>query len=560
MTPTESPQALGFTDQVVHGIKSRQVAIFVGAGVSRPSGLPLAHEIIEKAVHEISSQSSLPQHALAQLTNRAPKELRLEVFLRILVEVAGERGFAPLRLLAGGIPSHTHRFIAACLRSGLVETAVTTNFDTLIEEACKDAQIEFQLLAHPTEYSAESNRHVPKIAKIHGSLVSKSGLPRPGILADVRQIGQGLGHERLHFLRTLLARKHILVLGYSGRDYFGAMPVIFTSTGPAIFWVSHKNGSGGMDRHIQEWLSKSQRGVVIQANTDSWLSQLGEKLGLNMYPHEAQQERVACNGLTSMKGFLSRNEANLIGTMILGRLNCTETAAECFKITIETCEKQTEQNEELMTRAFLEAGRHTLKTGGNEFFRHQLAHGIFSRAYELSESFPELRLEAEISLLDMQFCMEYLAGRTPAEYTLHAQSAYDATIEYLDPVLTARACSLMGRVLLNCVEGQLLSAMTSSDMFEECVHNLEHAGAQDLLGPLYLTLVKLYGRTGQKSLFAKASLKFLRSQLLCSCSTSSPAVEYGRHIVNQIVGDTELNSNVLEETKEGAARLGIQVG
>jgi len=558
MTPPGGSQVLSFTDQVVRGIQSQHVAIFVGAGVSRPSGLPLAHEIIEEAVHEISSQSSLPQHALAQLANRAPKELRLEVFLRMLVEVAGERGFTPLRLLAGGIPSHFHRFIAACLRSGLVDTVVTTNFDTLLEEACENAQTEFQLLTRPTEYSADWSSHVPRIAKIHGSLASRSGLPLPGILADVRQIGQGLGHERLHFLHTLLARKHILVLGYSGRDYFGAMPVIFTSTGPAILWVSHKNGSGGMDSHIQEWLSKSHRGVMIQANTDSWLSQLGEKLGIKMDPHQAQQERVACNGVTSMKRFLSRDEANLIGAMILGRLNCIETAAECFKITIETCEKQ---NEELMTRAFLEAGRHTLKTGGNEFYRHQLAHGIFSRAYELSGSFPDLRLEAEISLLDMQFCMEYLAGRrTPAEYTLHAQSAYDATLAYLDPVLTARACGLMGRVLLNCVEGQLLSAVASSDLFEECVDNLEDAGAQDILGPLYLTLVKLYGRTGQKSLFAKASLKFLRSQLLCNCSTSSPAVVYGRHLVDRIVRDTKLNSNVREETKEGAARLGIQVG
>src|SRR5579864_4841273 len=548
------PEIQNFTRRVLKAIGEHRLAVFAGAGVSKPSGLPLAHEIIQHIADDITVHASLPHRALAELSRLAPETMRLEVVIRILMEIVGDKGLTPLQELSVGTPTTSHRFLAACLQSGIIGTVITTNFDTLIEQACADLGIQARTLVEDDDYrEVQASTNIPTIAKLHGSLDMDSGLPLRGIFADVRRIGQGLGHQRAGFLRSALRERHLLVLGYSGRDYFGAMPEIFGSTGPTIFWVSHHGGS--LDQHVRQWLTTSGRGIALEVDTDAWISFLAKELGIG--------DRLALSITTARPRrqqwttFSSKHEANLVGSMILAKLDALDDAAQCLRTTIEAMENEGSKDKALITRSFLEAGRTALKMGGSTLSRYYLAHGLFSRAYSLSPDHPQLRLESEISLYDMQFCLDHLMGRTPIQYLFPVQVSYEGTFLHRDPVLTSRALALLGRIVLNSVADPVLAAATSSDLYEQGVERLEEAGAQDVLAPLYLNLVNLFARTGQKVLEAEAAINFLRTQLLCTRDQNSPGGEYGRRLVEHVVRQCGSDSMLGLEVREKVARLGI---
>jgi tetratricopeptide (TPR) repeat protein len=139
--------------------------------------------------------------------------LAVEAFSDAVVDAyAGEEYFPVLKILDSREPNANHRALAELARQGILRAVVTTNFDTLLEQA-------FAGLPFETCITAEDYARIPHdcerpvIYKIHGSVSSTTTL--------VDTVSQKLGGLALHVrerLATLFGEAHTLVLGFSGGD------------------------------------------------------------------------------------------------------------------------------------------------------------------------------------------------------------------------------------------------------------------------------------------------------------------------------------------------------
>src|SRR5688572_20712284 len=118
-------------------IEAGNVVFLVGAGISvdPPAGLPVAPELSRALAIDLSDQIRLPDRLRSRVAG-AISRLRPEVLGDILVEHLGSSALNPVStLLRRGSSNRWHVFLAQALGYGC--SVVTTNFDTLIEEACE---------------------------------------------------------------------------------------------------------------------------------------------------------------------------------------------------------------------------------------------------------------------------------------------------------------------------------------------------------------------------------------------------------------------------------------
>src|SRR5262249_1282529 len=110
-----------------------------------------------------------------------------------------------------------HRLLASLVKHGFVDTIVTTNYDTLIEDACAVLGAPLRVVAHEAQlYSAAGD--VPVLFKIHGDF------SHPDLLAltplDFQAWTKRPERQKvIAQLRALFDRKALLFLGYSLSDF-----------------------------------------------------------------------------------------------------------------------------------------------------------------------------------------------------------------------------------------------------------------------------------------------------------------------------------------------------
>jgi tetratricopeptide (TPR) repeat protein len=218
--------------------------LLVGAGVSAapPSRLPLAAELVELLVTNVA----LSLHLGTALTRRIVQSLRgvrLEVVADILVEHLGPRVLRPLERALEGRPVNAwHRFLATAI--GLGCHVVTTNFDTLIEQACDELGVPYRLVGSASQARRVSS-HVSAgpgvVLKIHGTLVGTDGGRGTSRLAvALRHVGRGLPLAMAGLFRGLIGARPLVIVGYSGRDDFDIAPLLHsTDRGAPALWVLH---------------------------------------------------------------------------------------------------------------------------------------------------------------------------------------------------------------------------------------------------------------------------------------------------------------------------------
>jgi len=222
-------------------IADGSVTFLVGAGISAapPACLPLAPDLIERLVSPLLLSLRLPNH-VSRSVLRALAGLRPEVVADILIEHLGVWALHPLLSILRGQPNSWHSFLAACLEQGCC--VVTTNFDSLIEEACRAQAIRY-VPADATGCIYRIDNHTPAslLFKVHGSIGDPPAADALSRLAlGIRQVGRGLSKRQLDLLRRLVLDRPVIVLGYSGRDDFDIMPALLgmprTASG---LWVIH---------------------------------------------------------------------------------------------------------------------------------------------------------------------------------------------------------------------------------------------------------------------------------------------------------------------------------
>ncbi|HEY6141347.1 MAG TPA: tetratricopeptide repeat protein [Thermoanaerobaculia bacterium] len=217
---------------IVALLREQRSLVFCGAGISRDSGLPLAQELVRAILHRCGA--SEPDIDLIVRSG-----LPFEAFMDA---VAAYSDVEPLwEIFRRGVPNASHYFAA---RAG---SAVTTNFDTLLEQAAPQL----------------------RLVKLHGSV------SRPAEMAmTMRQVAskQLIEPRRRDIEEVFVSGPHdiVLMLGYSASDAFDILPAIRMLPAPAkrVVWVDHlETATPRVERLGPHPFGQRVRGWRVRADT-----------------------------------------------------------------------------------------------------------------------------------------------------------------------------------------------------------------------------------------------------------------------------------------------------
>lgn len=219
-------------------IRRGEATFFVGAGVSAPppSSLPLAAGLVASLIAPVLEPLALSAN-LARKVESALVALRPEVITDVLLEHLGIDAARPLPRVLRGHPNAWHGLLAAALGAGCC--VITTNFDTLIEQACDALGARYRTVVGTAVEGGVAAQST--LFKIHGSI---GGDALQSVALAVRQVGHGLSIPQTRLLQALVENRPLLVLGYSGRDDFDILPALLNvqRTAPGL-WVVHERGT-----------------------------------------------------------------------------------------------------------------------------------------------------------------------------------------------------------------------------------------------------------------------------------------------------------------------------
>ncbi|QNU67681.1 tetratricopeptide repeat protein [Ruminiclostridium herbifermentans] len=199
-------------------IEEKNLIIVAGAGISAapPSNLPSWWEFNKLIVDEIKSQTirllpeSDPLVKPIEIGDMLPVECVSDFFVN---SIAGESYFPLLTLLNSAQPNFNHRSIVELAKRGIVSSIVTTNFDTLIEKAFRDAVVPLNIIVTEDDYNECMNKTGCKLFKIHGSATNYDTL-----IDTTSQKLKGLSKSKRIVLKNIVEGKHVLFMGFSGAD------------------------------------------------------------------------------------------------------------------------------------------------------------------------------------------------------------------------------------------------------------------------------------------------------------------------------------------------------
>lgn len=194
-----------------------KVVLFIGAGrsLAPPACCPLWGTLM----HELLLAGSCAHDALKPLAESAlnaaedgREPLKPETTCQILHSNLGVGALGFLDLLAVGSPNADHDHIAGLAELGAVPLIITTNFDTLIEDALSAAGVSLQIRVGGLDrWPAKKN--LVTVFKPHGCLTDPAA-----IIMTARHAGRALPTRTAESLRAALDDSVLLIDGYSGND------------------------------------------------------------------------------------------------------------------------------------------------------------------------------------------------------------------------------------------------------------------------------------------------------------------------------------------------------
>lgn len=245
--------------------RSRQLGWFLGAGTSAAAGIPTGYDMIVEfktrlfchdtglAVREIDPGDPLWieridghfEHRGIMPARGSPEEY--SAYFEAAYPTARDRRNFIDDKLSRAAPSFGHRVLAACVVSGQTQTALTTNFDQLVETSCTTADE----LVGPAERArlnvadlqrvdvaqrCSTQGDWPLLIKLHGDYQSDS-------LKNISAELVSQDEELRQVMITLCGRYGLVVAGYSGRDesIMEALSAALDQNSPfpgGVFWVT----------------------------------------------------------------------------------------------------------------------------------------------------------------------------------------------------------------------------------------------------------------------------------------------------------------------------------
>lgn len=295
---------------ILDTIRNKEAVLFIGSGFSRSAGFPSSASIAAFLIgtlradgKSIDSRLELDRVAeLFELTNGRGRLISaVESFLRT----------SPRDVL-----SPSHRLLASLVKHGFVKTIVTTNYDTLIEDACTVLGTTIRVIAHPSQlYAAAGDQ--PVLYKIHGDF------SHPDLLVltpkDFQQWSQGPETRSIVTqLQALFDRSALLFLGYSLSD-FNILTLLLGSDFASRGAPRHKRFSAIYSNEVPEDTGGRLRLYGVEAfacpDTEQLLRSLLQRLPVTLrvkhlvfsYPSWYPDQEARYGGIETFIRYLSQN-------------------------------------------------------------------------------------------------------------------------------------------------------------------------------------------------------------------------------------------------------------
>lgn len=263
-----------FTDQAR---EDKKFCFILGAGASKASGIPTGGELAQDWFEQMSEKCTTDELtewiAEKNIDSNNLAVSYCDIYDRRF-SIRKEDGYAYLEsIMEGKTPSVGYSFLAQILAQGHHRVVITTNFDSLTEDALF-IYTEKKPLVVGHENLAQFIKAVgkrPLVIKVHRDL-----------LLSPRNDADGVGHLADEFAKNLEAvLKHYtpLVIGYGGNDG-GFMEFLdqLNEINGGIFWFYRE--SDPPNEKIQGLVAKYNGRFVPITGFDDLLIQLGNQLEL----------------------------------------------------------------------------------------------------------------------------------------------------------------------------------------------------------------------------------------------------------------------------------------
>ncbi len=228
---------------------------------------------------------------------------------------------------------------------------MTTNFDSLIEKACRNLEIPYQLIIEAEDFkkavSNFSSDESGRIIKFHGSLTGNNDRDMTFTMqASLSQVANGLSSEKADLLQLILENYDFFAFGYSGNDDFDIYPKMFTTaSAKKSIWCCHADEPPCLITkrqlendlsadHIDRLIMLRPDGFKINGDTKLIISDLCHLAGIRI--NDQGDVRIAWNDefrKWSEKDVIHMNEGSiaLIFGDILDRLGSLRDAHRCYE-------------------------------------------------------------------------------------------------------------------------------------------------------------------------------------------------------------------------------------
>jgi SIR2-like domain len=239
---------------LVEELKSGDVTLFAGAGLSSNAGLPLWSELMMPLANELGLDADTDPINIAQYYSDAHVQGRYLLNKHIVRELRSvQPRFSFIHMLVKELP---------------LKAIITTNFDNLIERAlARDPERSHRVIISDEDLSYHSDRDLPVI-KANGCIA------RPESLVLTLQDFESYAKRRpvlTGYLKNLMATSTLLFVGTSLRD-------------PAF---------GAFNAEVLRHLSEHRRAFYsIVSNTNKYEAKDFRERGIELIDLEAQREEI----------------------------------------------------------------------------------------------------------------------------------------------------------------------------------------------------------------------------------------------------------------------------
>ena len=290
------------------------LALLLGSGVSRASGIPTGWEVTLGLVRDLAALQGEDAGADPATWYRAAtgQEPDYSALLEQLARATGERRnllerfFEPTaeeREEGLKRPTEAHRVVARLMARGYVRVVLTTNFDRLLEDACAEEGVgPVVISSNDGASSAEPlvhQRHV--IIKLHGDYKD------PRIMNTTTELAT-YPPEMDKLLDQVLGEFGLVVCGWSG-DWDAALRAAFKRVGHprySAFWAS-MTAPTGRGAAVADGRGTA---IITIKDADAFFRELEEKV-LSLEDLRAQRPSSPAIAVATLKRYLAEDRYRL---------------------------------------------------------------------------------------------------------------------------------------------------------------------------------------------------------------------------------------------------------